>query len=175
MRNLERKREYMREWQRRNPEKRKQYSQRYQLGHLESIHKRGREWRLANPEHLQEYRLKNIERIRAMKRASAARCREHKRAYSKRRLVILRKENKSIVNEFKKRPCMDCGGIFHPEAMEFDHVRGVKKYDVGRMVSQGSCTDAVRAEILKCELVCANCHRVRTYNKRQQKINTINA
>lgn len=64
------------------------------------------------------------------------------------------------------RPCVDCGGVFHPEAMHFDHRRGtVKEFDVafgnGRY-SRGR----VVAEIARCDLVCANCHAFRTYERR---------
>jgi len=59
----------------------------------------------------------------------------------------------------KTQPCRDCGGVFPPEAMDFDHVRGVKNVGIAQMWSWGR--DKVLAEVAKCDLVCANCHRVR--------------
>lgn len=57
--------------------------------------------------------------------------------------------------------CVDCGED-DPLTLEFDHVSGVKKNDVSNMVSQNYGVDAIRSELEKCEIVCANCHRVRT-------------
>lgn len=64
------------------------------------------------------------------------------------------------------QPCVDCGGWFHPTAMTFDHLPGKTKRDhVSDLVHQG-CTRLAREEILKCDVVCANCHAVRTYMRR---------
>jgi len=66
----------------------------------------------------------------------------------------------------KSRPCADCGGSFHPAAMQFDHLPGPRKLrDVSTLVVRG-CTRMAIEEIAKCELVCANCHAVRTYLRR---------
>ncbi len=63
----------------------------------------------------------------------------------------------------KDKPCADCGGQFAPEAMDFDHRPGTDKLDdVGKLVSGRYSWDKVQAEIAKCDLVCANCHRIRT-------------
>lgn len=67
----------------------------------------------------------------------------------------------AIINKFKDRPCTDCGHKFHPVAMDFDHVRGKKRKDISEM--RGAYTiAAILAEINKCEVVCAVCHRLRT-------------
>jgi hypothetical protein len=64
------------------------------------------------------------------------------------------------------RSCTDCGSVFHPTAMQWDHPPGVEKVaDVAAMY-RGSRA-RVLAEIAKCELVCANCHALRTYRRRQ--------
>ena len=63
------------------------------------------------------------------------------------------------VNMLKANPCLDCGKVLRPEAMDFDHVRGDKVQSISSMWSWGRAK--VEAEIAKCELVCANCHRVR--------------
>ena len=64
------------------------------------------------------------------------------------------------LNELKAEPCVDCGDVFPPECMDFDHVRGQKLFGIGLMGTRRR--DVVLAEIAKCELVCANCHRIRT-------------
>lgn len=60
---------------------------------------------------------------------------------------------------------MDCGGRFHFRAMQWDHVRGNKLDDIAEMVRKGRTREAILTEIAKCELVCANCHAVRTYER----------
>jgi hypothetical protein len=70
------------------------------------------------------------------------------------------------VRELKRRPCADCGGLFHPVAMHFDHRPGEKKdFEVGWAI-RGYSRRRIMAEIAKCDLVCANCHAVRTYERR---------
>lgn len=73
-----------------------------------------------------------------------------------------------LIAEAKSKPCMDCGRTFPKVAMDFDHVRGVKRYNIGtdyRWISM----DALKEEIAKTELVCACCHRVRTSRRPNQK------
>ena len=61
------------------------------------------------------------------------------------------------------RPSADCGGIFHPAAMHWDHRPGsMKSADVADLRSKTS-KRLVLEEIAKCDLVCANCHAVRTF------------
>lgn len=81
--------------------------------------------------------------------------------------------NSRVAGEFrewlwaeKSKPCTDCGGTFHPVAMDYDHLPGfVKEFEIG-MAAAGRSRAAVLAEMAKCELVCANCHRVRTHQRR---------
>jgi hypothetical protein len=48
--------------------------------------------------------------------------------------------------------------------MDFDHVRGDKAFKVSEAVQlpPGIGLENVRAEIAKCDVLCANCHRIRT-------------
>lgn len=61
--------------------------------------------------------------------------------------------------------CADCGYDAHPEALDFDHLPGQEK---GFALAAGprKPMHLVVAEIEKCEVVCANCHRIRTANRR---------
>jgi hypothetical protein len=63
--------------------------------------------------------------------------------------------------------CADCGGKFPPACMHFDHVpeRGPKLFNLG---NGDYSIEAIEAEIAKCDIVCANCHAVRTWTTRQQ-------
>jgi hypothetical protein len=66
-----------------------------------------------------------------------------------------------FVDQFKRRPCLDCSGRFPTYVMDFDHVRGSKVGILSRMRRARSRAKVV-AEIAKCEVVCSNCHRIRT-------------
>jgi hypothetical protein len=80
------------------------------------------------------------------------------RANSNRRYAIARAELQAL----RERPCTDCGGRFPHYVMDFDHPdRSVKTGDISQMAASG-LSPRVLAEIEKCDLVCANCHRIRT-------------
>lgn len=70
---------------------------------------------------------------------------------------------KALIKEhLLKNPCIDCG---NPDlrVLEFDHVRGKKKYNVADLHRHGSVA-ILQKEIAKCEVRCANCHRIRHSN-----------
>jgi len=101
-----------------------------------------------NPETLARYR--NSERGRAVNRLSSL-----KRA----------RERREWLNSLKEGvPCHDCGNTYPPYVMDYDHrdptqkVRGVTNM---LMYSEAN----ILAEIAKCDLVCANCHRIRTHGR----------
>jgi hypothetical protein len=69
------------------------------------------------------------------------------------------------VAELKDRPCMDCGGSFPSYVMDFDHREGEEKIGgIANLVHSGNWVK-LEAEIAKCDLVCANCHRIRTFTR----------
>lgn len=63
------------------------------------------------------------------------------------------------------KPCTDCGVSFHPVAMQWDHIGTDKLIDVAAAVVKGWGKQKILAEIAKCELVCANCHAIRTWKR----------
>ncbi|HKP06388.1 MAG TPA: hypothetical protein VJU58_03970, partial [Microbacterium sp.] len=73
-----------------------------------------------------------------------------------------RAENRLMLNDLKNRPCADCGGTFHPACMEFDHRDPTTKVDTVSRIAMSRGTPAILKEIEKCDLVCANCHRMRS-------------
>ena len=65
------------------------------------------------------------------------------------------------LREYKERtPCHDCGTKFPHYVMDFDHLRDKTK-EVSQLVGYGR--RRLWDEIKKCDLVCANCHRIRTF------------
>lgn len=73
------------------------------------------------------------------------------------------------INSIKeKTPCKDCGNCFPSCCIEFDHIGPNKHAEIGKMVSRGRPWDEVLNEMSKCEIVCSNCHRIRTKNRGSQ-------
>lgn len=68
---------------------------------------------------------------------------------------------KFLANYKLEKGCLDCGYNKHHSALDFDHVSGTKELNVCFAKSIGQATK----EIKKCEVVCSNCHRIRTYNR----------
>lgn len=85
--------------------------------------------------------------------------------YEKRR-VEYRRALRDYVDDLKRKPCVDCAGTFEPCQMQFDHIGTDKVASVSQMV-RGKGRAFVDAEIAKCELVCANCHALRTHRRRR--------
>lgn len=73
-------------------------------------------------------------------------------------------EKKRFLDSLRSVPCTDCGQKFLPCAMDFDHV-GPKSFGIMNKY-RDKTMEQLKQEVAKCEVVCANCHRVRTYNRR---------
>lgn len=89
------------------------------------------------------------------------------RKYNTRRLETNKQKKallKLVVLAFKDRPCADCGIEYPPCILDFDHVSGTKEFDIG-FKYHSVAIDRLLDEIMKCEVVCANCHRMRTYRR----------
>lgn len=76
---------------------------------------------------------------------------------------------REFVIELKSKPCQDCGINYPPYVMDFDHRDGVdKEYEISQM--RFFSKEEILKEVSKCDLVCSNCHRERTFqrlNKRE--------
>ena len=110
--------------------------------------------------------------------ARQAWCKECRRQYdaeywsrTRTKRLRQRKELRAELLEWSRRlkegkPCADCGGVFHHSAMHWDHLPGVpKRREVSNLVRRGFTKSTILGEIAKCELVCANCHAVRTFDR----------
>ena len=78
--------------------------------------------------------------------------------------ILQTERNRKLRDKAKDVPCADCGGRFPSVCMDFDHVRGEKLFQIGAANSRS--TENVLAEIAKCDVICANCHRIRTHGKK---------
>lgn len=65
----------------------------------------------------------------------------------------------------KDHPCVDCE-VEDPVILEFDHVSGCKHKTVSEMIKKAYAWKTVKKEIEKCEVRCANCHRLKTAKER---------
>lgn len=82
------------------------------------------------------------------------------------RVKKIAERNYKEVCEYKEaNPCNDCKKFYPHYVMDFDHVRGEKNKNVSSLAKRGS-RKQIWEEIEKCDLVCANCHRQRTHERR---------
>jgi hypothetical protein len=73
----------------------------------------------------------------------------------------------------KSRACADCGIKYPYYVMDFDHREGeIKQYELNRIDRMS--IKAILREIEKCDVVCSNCHRVRTYERRINREQALN-
>ena len=75
----------------------------------------------------------------------------------------LREATKKYVDNCKRRPCADCDATYPPYVMDFDHVRDEKVANLSQLRNGRATWETINAEIAKCDVVCANCHRERTH------------
>ena len=82
-----------------------------------------------------------------------------------------RARNAKLVQEHKKgKACYDCGGIYPSYVMDLDHLDPKTKVaKVSELAGQAISAKRILAEIAKTEIVCANCHRIRTNKRRKTK------
>jgi hypothetical protein len=76
---------------------------------------------------------------------------------------LMLERTKYLIKYFEINPCTDCGEQ-DPVVLEFDHLRD-KSFAIGPALARRSWP-IILAEIEKCEVVCANCHRRRTARRR---------
>lgn len=63
--------------------------------------------------------------------------------------------------------CADCKNKYPHYMLEFDHLPGSKKVDNVYRVLKKYGIESAWQEVAKCEVVCANCHKRRTYEREQ--------
>jgi hypothetical protein len=106
-----------------------------------------------------------------------AKCKECNKAHLKElyssplehmRLLESNRKRRQSIQQFlleqKDKPCADCGNKYPREAMDFDHL-GDKEFTISNKKNVVS-RERLEAEIAKCDVVCSNCHRTRTKERR---------
>lgn len=75
---------------------------------------------------------------------------------------ILEERTQFLIRFFACHPCRDCGEE-DPVVLEFDHL-GDKVFAISQGIRRQKW-ETVLAEMEKCEVVCANCHRRRSMER----------
>lgn len=92
--------------------------------------------------------------------ASTEKQKRNRRAHTARRRLVL--------NAIKSKPCTDCGHSFDPVCMDFDHRDpSTKKFTIASNIASITL-EVLLDEIAKCDIVCANCHRLREKSRRKE-------
>ncbi len=89
----------------------------------------------------------------------------HKERIQKRKENAVREAREYVWKYLSTHPCVDCGES-DPIVLEFDHIRGKKKREIASLAGQGYSVHAIKDEISKCVVRCANCHRRKTSEER---------
>lgn len=72
---------------------------------------------------------------------------------------------RQLITDAKSKPCSDCKKRYPWYVMDFDHCRAVKHFNLSAVTSHYRGVEKVQAEIAKCDVVCSNCHRIRTFTR----------
>ncbi len=81
------------------------------------------------------------------------------------------RRRRAWLDAIKSVPCDICKGRFPPECMDFDHRdRTTKKFTIGSSIKIGIAH--ILAEIEKCDIICANCHRTKTRREKESCLGT---
>jgi DNA-binding CsgD family transcriptional regulator len=72
---------------------------------------------------------------------------------------------REFLKEYKQsRGCMDCGENYPYWILEFDHL-GDKDFELSKYRNHTQDLEKIKAEVSKCDVVCSNCHKDRTYRR----------
>lgn len=88
---------------------------------------------------------------------------QENKSYYRERNNRKRAQLTQLIRAMKSAPCADCKQTFPHYVMDFDHVRGEKRFVISRGAREG--TNVLEEELRKCDLVCSNCHRIRTHER----------
>lgn len=93
-------------------------------------------------------------------------------SYYKLKSLSKKKKISDYLKKIKEEnPCMDCNKSYPYYVMDFDH-KFDKKFLVSKMSNLGSFS-LIKEEIKKCDIICSNCHRIRTYNRLKDKSDSL--
>lgn len=160
MTDYEKRKEYFLQWARENKDKVSAKNKRWRDAHPgiwkdanRASYLRAKESGVLPERTKRNYELRKVrfEKCPEKKEAYLKRQEESRRARAQERLVWVRAYKMS-------QGCVDCGYRGHPSALHFDHIYGVKSFNI----SQSRNLEKAKEEIAKCVVRCANCHAIKT-------------
>jgi hypothetical protein len=91
---------------------------------------------------------------------------KNKKEKPQKRTAAKKREVQEMLGKLKeKNGCLDCETKYPFYILDFDHVYGKKVANIGQMLDYFSLEDILK-EVAKCDVVCSNCHRERTYSRK---------
>ena len=90
------------------------------------------------------------------------------RERSRRKFRDLWQLQTDLLRAFRTTPCADCGETFPWHVMEFDHRRPELKVALVTRMAGRVSPQRLLEEVAKCDIVCVNCHRMRTFARRSK-------
>lgn len=106
--------------------------------------------------------IKDIEKRKAYHKKYILKHYQNNKEYYQEKRDKRKAELKEFIRKFKDVPCMDCDIKYPHYVMDFDHKEN-KIFNLGKGHNKG--INQVIKEIAKCDVVCSNCHRIRTWKK----------
>ncbi len=114
-----------------------------------------------NPEHTERY--SNGRCVECMRASRRKHYYENKEQYYDRNKVSRAKMRAYLTALKESTPCADCGINYPSFVMDFHHLEAAdKEAEIGALISNGTWAKLL-AEVDKCVILCANCHRIRTW------------
>jgi hypothetical protein len=92
----------------------------------------------------------------------------HRRRNNALKTQRIREAQNLVLSHLRVHPCLDCDEA-DPVVLEFDHM-GAKRADISTLVRRGVLEPVLAAEVARCDVVCANCHRRRTARRQGWRV-----
>ena len=81
---------------------------------------------------------------------------------------VFKKRNRKFVTDYlNNHPCVDCGNT-DIRVLEFDHINDDKEGNISHAVNNAWSLERLTSEMSKCKVRCANCHRIKTIERRNK-------
>lgn len=87
------------------------------------------------------------------------------------RVMTRQRATLEFLRDLRRVPCMDCAGEYFPHQMDFDHRDpGAKEFNLTSSKAMLISRERLLQELAKCDIVCANCHAVRTFALQSKRL-----